>query len=96
MLFERFAIDLLKACSKKDPAGRLRLSWDQVDTMMQAAIGRGQKNKARIAASTRLPEGVIAKFEKSKNVCVGSKIVRTSKQPSSFNAGSSILTYTNA
>jgi len=49
MLFERFAIDLLKACSKKDAAALLHLSWDQVDTIMQRAVRRGRKRKATVS-----------------------------------------------
>jgi transposase len=48
MLFERFAIDVLKACSKKDAARLLRLSWDQVDTIMRRAVRRGRKRKATV------------------------------------------------
>jgi transposase len=51
-MFERFVIDLLKACSKKDAAELLDLSWDQVDTIMRRAVQRGLERKT----ATPLPK----------------------------------------
>jgi transposase len=45
MLFERFAIDVLRACSKQDAAALLRMSWDEADAIMTRAVRRGQRRK---------------------------------------------------
>lgn len=40
-LFERLAIDWLKAASQKAVAGQLRLSWDEVHAIQERAVERG-------------------------------------------------------
>ena len=45
-LFERLAIDVLKACDVKSAAGLLRVSWDQAWHLMTRAVTRGQAVKA--------------------------------------------------
>lgn len=45
-LFERFAIDLMLACSTKQAAELLQISWDQADGMKQRAVVRGLARRA--------------------------------------------------
>jgi transposase len=40
-LFERLAIDVLKACDVASAAGLLRLSWDEAWHLMDRAVARG-------------------------------------------------------
>ncbi len=40
-LFERFAIDVMLACSTKQAAELLRISWDESDGIKQRAVARG-------------------------------------------------------
>jgi transposase len=40
-LFERFAIDVMRACSIKQAAELLRISWDEADGIKQRAVARG-------------------------------------------------------
>lgn len=40
-LFERFAIDVMLACSTKEAAEMLRISWDEADGIKQRAVVRG-------------------------------------------------------
>jgi transposase len=44
-LFERFAIDVLKACSTSEAAGLLRISWDEADGIKGRAVKRGLERK---------------------------------------------------
>jgi len=41
VLFERFAIDVMLACSTKQAAWLLRISWDESDGIKQRAVARG-------------------------------------------------------
>lgn len=45
LLFERLAIDWLKAASQKAVAERLGLSWDEVHGIMERAVARGLKRR---------------------------------------------------
>ena len=44
-LFERLAIDWLRATSRQAAAELLHLSWDQVQAIMQRAVGRGLERR---------------------------------------------------
>lgn len=46
LLFERLAIDWLKAASQQAVAHRLDLSWDEVHTIMERAVARGLARRA--------------------------------------------------
>lgn len=46
-LFERFGIDLLRACSVKRAAEILRISWDEAWGLMARAVKRGQAGKGQ-------------------------------------------------
>jgi len=45
-LFERFAIDVMLACSTKQTAELLRISWDEADGIKQRAVARGLARRA--------------------------------------------------
>jgi transposase len=45
-LFERFAIDVMLACSTKRAAELLRISWDEADGIKQRAVARGLARRA--------------------------------------------------
>jgi transposase len=45
LLFERLAIDWLRAASQTAVAARLGLSWDEVHTLMERAVARGLKRR---------------------------------------------------
>lgn len=45
-LFERFAIDVMRACSVKQAAELLRISWDEADGIKQRAVVRGLARRA--------------------------------------------------
>lgn len=45
-LFERFAIDVMLACSAKQAAELLRISWDEADGIKQRAVRRGLARRA--------------------------------------------------
>jgi transposase len=44
-LFERFAIDVLQACSITEAAQLLRISWDEADGIKARAVKRGLERK---------------------------------------------------
>lgn len=44
-LFERFAIDVLLACSTREGADLLRISWDEADGIKQRAVRRGLERR---------------------------------------------------
>lgn len=46
LLFERFAIDMLKATDIAKAAGILRISWDEAMTIKRRAVARGQARRA--------------------------------------------------
>jgi transposase len=48
-LFERLAIDVLKACDVKSAAGLLRISWDEAWHLMGRAVARGLAAKTPTA-----------------------------------------------
>lgn len=45
-MFERFAIDVMLACSTKQAAELLRISWDESDGIKQRAVARGLSRRA--------------------------------------------------
>ena len=45
-LFERFAIDVMLACSTSQSGGLLRISWDEADGIKQRAVARGLAGRA--------------------------------------------------
>jgi transposase len=45
-LFERFAIDVMLACSTKQAAELLRITWDEADGIKQRAVRRGLARRA--------------------------------------------------
>ena len=45
LLFERFAIDILRECSTSAACEILRISWDQADGIKQRAIDRGLRRR---------------------------------------------------
>ena len=45
-LFERFAIDVMLACSAKQAAELLRISWDEADGIKQRSVRRGLARRA--------------------------------------------------
>lgn len=47
LLFERFAIDVLKECPKSRAAELLGISWKEADTIMRRAVKRGQARKKK-------------------------------------------------
>ncbi len=51
MLFERFAIDVLKRCNQTKAAEILGLSFDEVHHIMQRAVSRGLLRRETIAAT---------------------------------------------
>lgn len=55
LLFERFAIDMMKATDVSKAAGILRISWDEAWTIKRRAVARGQ---ARRAAAPSAPTRV--------------------------------------
>jgi transposase len=44
-LFERFAVDVLNACSTSEASTLLRISWDEADGIKQRAVKRGLERK---------------------------------------------------
>ena len=57
VLFERLAIDWLRAASKQDVAELLSLSWDDVHAIMERAVGRGlQRRQAEPVAHIGVDE----------------------------------------
>lgn len=47
LLFERFAIEVLKECPKNRSAELLRISWDEADRIMSRAVRRGLSRRSK-------------------------------------------------
>lgn len=64
-LFERLAIEWLRAASKKAVAGLLRLTWDEVHGIMERAVARGLKRReAEVAPHLGVDEKSFTKGHK--------------------------------
>jgi transposase len=51
LLFERLAIDVLKACDIQSAAQLLHLTWDEANSIKQRAVARGLSRRTTIAAT---------------------------------------------
>lgn len=51
LLFERLAIDVLKACDIQSAARLLHLSWDEANLIKQRAVARGLSRRTTMAAT---------------------------------------------
>jgi len=51
LLFERLAIDVLKACDIQSAARLLNLTWDEANLIKQRAVARGLKRRTTMAAT---------------------------------------------
>jgi len=61
-LFERLAIDWLKAASQKAVAGLLHLSWDEIHGIMERAVQRGlERRKAEVVSEIGVDEKAFRK-----------------------------------
>jgi len=61
-LFERLAIDVLRECDISGACAILRLSWDEAWHLVERAVGRGLKRKARgLPARLGVDEKAVAK-----------------------------------
>ena len=62
LLFERFAIDVLKECDIRGATRILRISWDEAWHLMERAVARGQRAKApRVPTCLGVDEKAAAK-----------------------------------
>ena len=61
-LFERLAIDVLRECDIEGACGILRISWDEAWHLVERAVRRGRKRKARrLPARLGVDEKAVAK-----------------------------------
>jgi len=61
-LFERLAVDVLRECDIAGACGILRISWDEAWHLVERAVGRGLKRKARrLPARLGVDEKAVAK-----------------------------------
>lgn len=61
-LFERLAIDVLRECDIEGACAILRISWDEAWHLVERAVGRGRKRKARrLPARLGVDEKAVAK-----------------------------------
>jgi transposase len=61
-LFERLALDVLRECDIEGACGILRISWDEAWHLVERAVGRGLKRKARrLPARLGVDEKAVAK-----------------------------------
>jgi len=51
LLFERLAIDVLKACDIQSAARLLHLTWDEANAIKQRAVARGLRRRTTMAAT---------------------------------------------